>query len=248
MTNRCDIMKRQALLICNSDASGAQHDIEKWKKYLQSANGGSWNLAEIESKVNPSLDEVKDFLRRIKDDGNDFVIVAYAGHGEWKRSTNIELNPVGETIREDAFYNLAPRQIICLDCCRGVSQIELFDEAQERMFSATVRGSIRAAYDRRMMQADPQQVILYACQIGESAYGDNAGGYYTNNLIRQAREFLPNKDFQTVNYAHNLAAPLTTDETCRKAGKNQHPDMVCGRSVNDKQLIIGVSTKMFRVF
>ena len=235
-------------MICNNDASGAQHDIEKWKKYLQSANGGSWIEGEIESKVNPSLEEVRFFLRRILRDNPDFVFVAYAGHGEWKRSTNIELNPGGETIREGEFFNLAPRQIICLDCCRGVSQIELFDEAQERMFSATVRGSIREAYDLRMMQADPQQVILYACQVGESAYGDNNGGYYTNNLIRQSREFLPNRDFQTVNYAHNLAALLTTNETRRKTGRDQHPDMVCGRSVSDKQLIIGVSTKMFRLF
>ena len=241
-------MKRQAILICNNDASGAQHDMEKWKKYLQSANGGSWNQGEIESKVNPSLEEVRNLLRCVSGDNPDFVFVAYAGHGEWKRSTNIELNPRGETIREEEFFNLAPRQIICLDCCRGVSQIELFDEAQERMFSATVRSSIREAYDLRMMQADPQQVILYACQVGESAYGDNNGGYYTNNLIRQSREFLPNKDFQTVNYAHNLAAPLTTNETRRKTGRDQHPDMVCGRSVSDKQLIIGVSTKMFRLF
>lgn len=241
-------MKRQAILICNNDASGAQHDMEKWKKYLQSANGGSWIQGEIESKVNPSLEEVRNLLRCVSGDNPDFVFVAYAGHGEWKRSTNIELNPRGETIREEEFFNLASRQIICLDCCRGVSQIELFDEAQERMFSATVRSSIREAYDLRMMQADPQQVILYACQVGESAYGDNNGGYYTNNLIRQSREFLPNKDFQTVNYAHNLAAPLTTNETRRKTGRDQHPDMVCGRSVSDKQLIIGVSTKMFRLF
>lgn len=240
-------MKRQALLICNNDASGAQHDIEKWKKFLQSATGGSWNPGEIESKINPSLKEVGDFLCHIKGENPDFVLVAYAGHGEWRRTTNLELNPGGEIIREAEFFNLAPRQLICLDCCRGVSQIELFDEDQERTFSATIRDAIRKAYDIRMMQADPQQVILYACQVGESAYGDNHGGYYTNNLIRQAREFLPNKDFQTVNRAHNLAAPLTTDETRRKEGRDQNPDMACGRSVCDKQLIIGVSTRMFRI-
>lgn len=241
-------MKRKALLICNNGASGAQHDIEKWSKYFQSTNGGAWFLSEIESKVNPSLSDVNDTIQKIKLAQYDFVIVVYAGHGEWKRSTNLELNPKGEIINERAFYNLASREILCLDCCRGISSLtEMVDEAQERMFSLNQRASIREAYDRRMMQADAQQVNLYACRIGESAYGDNDGGYYTNNLLEQAMNFFPNKTYQTVNQAHNMAAPLTTLETKSKNGKDQHPDIVDGRSITSKQLIIGISNSMFRI-
>lgn len=178
-------MKRSALLICNNDASGAQHDIEKWRKFLESTNGGAWHSGEIVSKVNPSLAEVQEIINVMRYIQNDFVIVVYAGHGEWKRSTTLELNPNGETIQETAFYDLAPRQIISLDCCRGIAPLtEVVDEAHERLFSANQRSTIRDAYDHRMMEAYTQQVILYACQKGESAYGDSDGGFYTNNFVK----------------------------------------------------------------
>lgn len=241
-------MKRQSLLICNNDASGAQHDIDKWRIFLQSTNGGCWHLCEIESMVNPSLEEVEEQIRRIRYDNYDFVIVVYAGHGEWERSTNIELNPQGETISEEAFNNLATRQINCFDCCRGTGpSVEMVDEARERMFSASQRSTIREIYDNRMMYAYPQQINLYACQVGESAYGDDGGGYYTNNLLRYATDFLPGSDFQTINRAHNIAALLTTAETSRKVRRDQHPDMIDSRVVSSRQLIIGISTRCFRI-
>lgn len=241
-------MKRFALLICNNTASGATHDIIKWQKFLESTNGGAWRSSEIDSKVNPSLSEVRNTIQIIKLIEYDFVIVVYAGHGEWKRTTSLELNPQGEIIQENEFFNLAPREIICLDCCRGVSPLtEMVDEAQERMFSDDQRNAIRNMYDHRMMEAYPQQVNLYACQIGESAYGDSNGGFYTNNLLDQAINFLPNNTYQTVNCAHNMAAPLTTVETRSKVGKDQHPDIVDARCISNKQLILGISNKTFRL-
>ncbi len=242
-------MKRSALLICNNDASGATHDIDKWEKFLVSGEGGAWERAEIQKCVNPSLAELRSALYRIKGDGNDFVIVAFAGHGEWKRSTVLEINPAGESISETAFNNLASREIVCLDCCRGVSRLsESATEAQLRMFSANQRSYLRQAYDNRMMQALPQIVKLYACQVGESAYGDNSGGFYTNHLLDKATDLLPNTDFQTVVRAHNLAAPLTTQETLIKEGEQQHPDIAQARCTMQNQLIISISTKMFRIY
>lgn len=241
-------MKRFALLICNNTASGATHDIVKWQRFLESTNGGAWKTNEIVPKVNPSLSDVRNTIELIKLVKYDFLIVVYAGHGDWKRTTNLELNPRGEIIQESEFFNLAPREIICLDCCRGVSPLtEVVDEAQERMFSDSQRDTIRGMYDRRMMEAYPQQVNLYACQVGESAYGDSNGGFYTNNLLDQANHFLPNETYQTVNCAHIMASPLTTAETLAKVGKDQHPDMVAARYMFNKQLIIGISNKMFRV-
>lgn len=242
-------MKRFALLICNNTASGATHDIIKWQKFLESTNGGAWRPSEIDPKVNPSLSEVRNTIQIIKLIKYDFVIVVYAGHGAWKRTTSLELNPQGEIIQENEFFNLAPREIICLDCCRGVSPLtEMVDGAHERMFSDDQKKTIRDMYDQRMMEAYPQQVNLYACQIGESAYGDSKGGFYTNNLLDQATNFLPNNIYQTVNCAHNMAAPLTTKETRSKVGKDQHPDMVDARCISDKQLIIGISNKLFKLF
>lgn len=186
-------------------------------------------------------------LSDIKNNEYDFVLVAFAGHGEWKRSTILEINPAGESINENEFNNLAPREIVCFDCCRGITRItESATEAQLRMFSAVQRDSLRQAYDNRMMQAMPQIVKLYACQVGECAYGNNNGGFYTNNLIDSATNFLPNTDFQTITRAHNIASPLTTQETWTKEGKWQHPDMIEARCTIQNQLIISVSAKLFR--
>jgi hypothetical protein len=241
-------MKRKALLICNNDASGATHDIDKWEKFLLSGTGGAWEKTEIEKKVNPTKADLLSLLRTISGSNYDFVIVAYAGHGEWSRSTILEINPAGETINEAELNNLAPREIICLDCCRGVSPIrEVADEAELRMFSADQRSLLRQAYDNRMMQAQSQIVKLYACQVGQCAYGDNHGGYYTNHLLDKATDLLPNTDYQTIERAHNMAAHLTTQETRTKVGKLQEPDMASARLTTRQQLIISVSTKMFRI-
>ena len=241
-------MKRKALLICNNDASGATHDIDKWRKYLLSGGGGAWVDGEIERLVNPSLSDLNATLSRVRRENNNFVLVVFAGHGEWKRNTLLEINPQGEEIDETEFNNLALREIVCLDCCRGISRLtESAVEAELRFFSATQRSSLRQAYDNRMMQADPQQVNLYACKVGQCAYGDNDGGFYTNNLLDAAQDFLPNRDFQTINRAHNIAAPLTTMETRSREGKLQEPVMTEGRCVSSRQLIIGVSTKMYRI-
>ena len=241
-------MKRKALLICNNDASGATHDIDKWRKFLLSGGGGAWENSEIERLVNPTLSYLYATLSRVSRENNDFVLVVFAGHGEWKRSTLLEINPQGDEISEAAFNNLATREIVCLDCCRGVSRLtESAVEAELRFFSANQRSSLRQTYDKRMMEAEPQQVNLYACKVGQCAYGDNDGGFYTNNLLGAAHDFLPNSEFQTINRAHNIAAPLTTNETRSREGKLQEPVMTDGRCVTSRQLIIGVSTKMYRI-
>lgn len=241
-------MKRKAVLVCNNDASGATHDIDKWRKYLLSGGGGAWVDGEIERLVNPTLTHLTSTLERVKRENNDFVIVVFAGHGEWERTTLLEINPQGEEVSETAFNNLSTREIVCLDCCRGVNRLtESSVEAELRMFSANQMDSLRQAYDNRMMQAYPQQVNLYACKVGQCAYGDNNGGFYTNNLIEAAHDFLPNSDFQTINRAHNIAAPQTTIETRLRECALQEPEMAEGRCVTNRQLIIGVSTKMFRI-
>lgn len=241
-------MKRKALLICNNGAGGATHDIDKWQNFLLSGEGGVWERTEISLCVNPSRIELLKAINIIKASGFDFVLVAFAGHGEWKRSTILEINPSGESISESEFNNLAPREIVCLDCCRGISRIaESATEVQLRMFSANQKAYLRQIYDSRMMQAVPQIVKLYACQVGESAYGDNDGGFYTNNLIDKASDFLPNTNFQTVVRAHNLASTLTTNETWIKVGEPQHPDIVEARCAAQNQLIIGINAGIYRL-
>lgn len=241
-------MKRHALLIANADAAGAQNDINNWKKFLRSGVGGAWHENEIQVLTNPSKAYLEVTLYLTKDANYDFVIVVYAGHGGWERTTILEINPKGETVNENDLKGLAPREILSLDCCRATSIItDILNEAQLKMFSETTRSSIRARYEARTMQAVAQQVTLYACSVGECAYCTNEGGYYTKNLLRQSAA-VPYNEFRTINQAHNAAAPGTTKEVCEKENQDQHPDISMVRCLTSQQLIIGIDTTTFRTY
>lgn len=241
-------MKRHALLIANLDAAGAQNDINNWKKFLQSGTGGAWNETEIEVLTNPSKAYLEVVLYRTKDENYDFVIVVYAGHGGWERSTCLEINPKGETVNETQLKGLASREILSLDCCRATSMMtDILNETQLKMFSETIRSSLRLRYDARMMQAIAQQVTLYACSVGECAYCTNEGGYYTKNLLRQCAS-VPYNEFRTINQAHNAAAPATTQEVHAKENQDQHPDISMVRCLTSQQLIIGIDTTSFLIY
>ena len=241
-------MKRQALLIGNVDATGAQNDLLNWDKFLKSGRGGAWRNHEIQIISNPSKAYLQAWLKIIKDGNYDFVLVAYAGHGGWERSTILEINPDGETINEVDLKGLAPREILSLDCCRGTgAATQIVDEALEKSFSAETYSNIRARYDTRMMQAIPQQVTLYACSIGESAYCTNEGGYYTKNLLKQSAA-TPVNQFIMINQAHNNAAPATNNEVLAKENRIQTPDVSCVRCLTSQQLIIGINTSSFRFY
>lgn len=242
-------MKRQALLIGNMDATGAQIDINNWKKYLQSGIGGAWKELEIKVLTDPSRVTLRTWLNFIKSDLNDFVLVAFAGHGNWTRSTNLYINPQDEYISESELKDLAPRQIICLDCCRGIARVpDVVNEAHLKFFSENDLDKIRTRYDRRMMQADQQQVTLYACSIGESAYCTaSGGGYYTKNLLSECAS-LSGDEFLTVNRAHNLSAPVTTNEVKHIESKDQHPDISAVRCPSSQQLILGIRPSSYSIF
>lgn len=241
-------MKRKALLFGNTTAAGAQNDLLNWKTFLKCGRGGAWQDYEIQILSNPSKTYLQAWLKIIKDGDYDFVLVAYAGHGGWERSTILEINPEGETINEVELKGLAPREILSLDCCRGTgAATQIVDEALEKSFSADTFSNIRARYDSRMMQASPQQVTLYACSIGESAYCTNDGGYYTKNLLKQSAA-TPSDKYVTINQAHYYAALSTKNEVMIKENRIQTPDIACARCLTDQQLIIGIDTSVFRIY
>ena len=241
-------MKRQALLFGNTTAAGAQNDLLNWKSFLKSGRGGGWMDFEIHILSNPSKAYLQAWLNIIKNGGYDFVLVAYAGHGGWERSTILEINPDGETINEVELKGLAPREILSLDCCRGTgSATQIVDEALEKSFSADSYSNIRVRYDNRMMQASPQQVTLYACSIGECAYCTNDGGYYTKNLLKHSSA-TPANQFITINQAHYSAAQATKNEVRVKENEIQTPDIACARCMTNQQLIIGIDTSSFRIY
>lgn len=241
-------MNRKALLIGNSNGlQGVKKDISKWKLFLTSDFGGRWFPGEIEVMMNPRKTELLSKVNSIKG-LYDFVIVVFSGHGAYSRSNNtiLEINGEEETICENDLKYLACRQISVFDCCRGIISIQDINESIKAFNMKNQRSTcIREDYEKRIMQSIPQQISLYACSIGESAYDSNDGGYYTKNLLSSTNLFVDNQHFLTVGIVHQAGAQRTTNEVFEKEQAVQRPDAFLPKCLSSQQLIISINPRNY---
>lgn len=236
-------MNRKALLIGNSNGlPGVKKDISKWHSFLMSNLGGRWFSSEIDIEMNPSKTMLLSKLDSMKNK-YDFVIIVYSGHGAYSKETILEINNKEELIFENNLKNIAPRQISVFDCCRGIVQMgDLIDESSRTFDTKSqVYADIRQDYETRIMKAIPQQISLYACSIGESAYDSNDGGYYTKNLLKSTNLFVDEQRFLTVGMAHQAGAIRTTNEVMEKENAIQKPDACLPKCLTSQQLIISIN-------
>ena len=240
-------MNRKALLIGNSNGlSGVKKDISNWQSFLMSDIGGRWLLPEeIDIKMNPSKAELLTILNSMKNK-YDFVIVIYSGHGAYSRGTILEINSKEEYIYESDLKGIAPRQISVFDCCRAlVTQDSISESLRTFSIKDQAISNIRQAYETRIMMSNPQQISLYACSIGESAYDSNDGGYYTKNLLKSTNLFVDEQRFLTVGMAHQAGALRTTSEVFEKEKAIQRPDAFLPKCITSQQLIISINPKYY---
>lgn len=240
-------MNRKALLIGNSNGlSGVKKDISNWHSYLMSDIGGKWFPSEIDVEMNPSKISLMSKINMLKN-RYDFVIVVYSGHGAYSKGTILEINSKEEYVYESDLKGIAPRQISVFDCCRGV--VTMQDSIEESLRNMSVKNqftlNIRQDYENRIMQAIPQQISLYACSIGESAYDSNEGGYYTKNLLKSTNLFVDEQRFLTVGMAHQPGALRTTSEVFEKENAIQRPDAFLPKCITSQQLIISINPKYY---
>jgi len=239
-------MKRKALLIGNtSGLGGVTADMNAWRKFLCSDQGGCWNDDEIIMRTNISYANLHMLIQAIKEEHNDFVIVVFSGHGGVREDQILYLNSSDETILESELKGLAQRQITELDCCRVR---EAAVESRTRLFSnggvirdnVDQRARIRALYDRRIMQACPQQVTLYACSLGESAYDNGSYGYFTHNLLAVAQE-VGDYDYKTIYDIMPEAQRRTIYNVFQHEMANQHPTVAKPRCLPSQDLILSIN-------
>lgn len=236
-------MKRRAFLIGNSRGlRGVKKDIVNFQTFLMGRYGGAWKRSEIVTMMNPALSDLRQRINTIKEEGNDFVIVMFSGHGGYQRQTVLEING-NEKITESELFNLAPRQISIFDCCRVVEDYSAGLESlnESKLFSVNDSiDTIRQRYDERIMQALPQQNKLYACKIGQCAHDsdDGSGAYYLKNLIKYAKAIT--EPFGLVGHVHEDAADATSVEVLVNKGENQDPVATVLKVLTSQQLIISL--------
>jgi hypothetical protein len=226
-------MQKRILIIGNSSGlPGVKVDVQNYKVFFKSAYGGNWYESEIIEKLNPTKDDILSELNSLKNMNLDYLIVVFSGHGGQARDTVLELNDKPEYLSEERFSGLAVRQLLIYDCCRtfSASLLEsIKNRLEQKAYSST---STKERYERRILQAVPQTVSLYACAIGETAHDTSSGGAYSKALIDGA---IGTAEFTAVGVAHMRAAEQTTREF-----PDQHPDAVLPRCLSTETLILGI--------
>ncbi len=235
-------MKRKALLIGNTEGlNGVQVDLNKFKAFLLSETGGNWYEKEIDTLVNPQKTILKNNLDSIRNQKYDYCIVVFSGHGGYLRQTVLEINGQHEQIEESSLKNLSSRQLNIYDCCR-VQLRPVFEGYAQDSLANLIRKSqstVRERYDKRIMQAIPQQVSLYACSIGEYSYDTSTGGVYLSNLLDAAKKISHGHAFKSVGLAHQESIE-PTQKFASSQGSKQNPDAILPKCLSDQQLVISI--------
>jgi hypothetical protein len=227
-------MVKRILLLGNDDGlPGVKVDMQKYRKFFKSPWGGEWMDYEIIERLNIKKSTLETELATLKGLRLDYLIVIFSGHGGENRGTYLEINASGESIHENILLSLASRQINVHDCCRSYPEEitkSVVNLLERKAFSAV---NTRERYERRIMQAAPQQLRLYACSIGEYSYDTSDGGVYSKHLI--ASSINRDSEYTTVGVAHANAKVLTTAER-----SDQHPDAILPRLPQAQELILGI--------
>lgn len=234
-------MNKRILLIGNDKGlPGVKVDLANYRNFFKSPYGGNWYDTEITEMLNPTKIKLKSALEIFKFTSLDYFIVIFSGHGGQERETILELNSQGETIGESELHDIACRQLNIFDCCRCYPEpiskgLQL--EALEKLFTEF---NTRSKFEKRISESVHQQVLLYACSIGEYSYDTSDGGIYSQYLLKAANNIVG--DFKLLGTAHDEASIKTIEKTKNSTIYDpQNPEAILPRCLTSQQLIIGVN-------
>lgn len=238
-------MKRKAVLIGNtSGLQGVQVDIARFTTFLKSNPGGAWYDSEIDVLENEKKIVLLQKIDELKKQSLDYLVVLFSGHGgQYLRQTILEINGAGESIEEIQLRRMAERQLNIYDCCRSISTTVQKSFAMDSL-SFSLRESANRArkrYEERIMQAIPQQALLYSCSVGQVSYDTADGGVYLSNLLKAAKTFSSDQSFKLVGLAHEEAMAPTTENSLKEKHGRQVPEAVLPKCLSSQQLVISMN-------
>lgn len=233
--------KRILIVSYAGDLAGIKSDVNNYYTFFTSHVGGEWNNGEIRILSDTSVTEVMREILYYRLSKLDYFIFVFCGHGASRNNeVAMQINDTDPLLMESSIMGVAPRQLSIFDCCREkeYDDVETISEVRDHSlfsFGGKLYGNVRERYENRIMQSVPQSACLYACSIGESAEGNNSGGFYSYNLLKAARHITDDREFKTVGLCHT--------EACRLLGKKsaiQHPDYKLPRCLVNNSLIFSI--------
>lgn len=233
-------MTRKALIISNPGEKGDENycegvnvDVQNYKNFLMSAEGGWWYESEIVCLEKPTPELLNKWLQQMKN--IEYTIIVFCGHGySYENDTIIELNK-DCGYNSNSLKNGANKRIIILDCCRVVSNYLMHEKIYE--YASAIKKSVidsisaRLYYDELIQKCSKGVVVAYSCDMDETAGDDSKnGGYYSYSLLQAARGFAEKsiyKSHESIVSVHNKAA----ESTKFKSGGTQNPQIEKPRSL-----------------
>lgn len=195
-------MTRQAILIGAVNVKpilpGVNQDLIDIKKYLISDAGGAWKEDEIIILKDESLEIVKRTIAAAK--YKDYVFITCSGHGEHRLSsltdnTVMYLNEK-DTIQINEINPQNKRHLVIVDVCRTLVK-EL--DRQSALYESRIYNSINKSYidyrkvfENAVMQTTEGRIVVYSCNINQTAGDDGKGGVFTQELLKSHNNFRPN--------------------------------------------------------
>lgn len=185
-------MRRKALLIGDFGSkdgylSGVEYDLNNYANFLKSLRGGAWCDSEISIYCNASRDTILKEIMEIKQGVYDIVFAVFTGHGRYDNGEKCRMLSINdEEISEKKLWDLAPKQILILDSCSFLPNIAQESTKLNSLLLESRNSLARLArqkYENFCSQCPPQQIYLYASEIGTFANDTENGGLYSINLL-----------------------------------------------------------------
>lgn len=164
--------------------NGVAVDLETFKEFLMSPQGGAWKEKEIITLYDPSLARINAVFPWMH---AHYMITYFSGHGSADIYGNrfLQLSN-GESFKDIELLNSSPRQLILVDACRNVTVGVGISGLREQYSNFTGDPDSRNArklYDFWIKASKPGKVIIHSTQHNTSAYDTPSGGAFTQNLI-----------------------------------------------------------------
>jgi hypothetical protein len=141
-----------------------------------------------------------------------------------------------ETIEQEQLFSIAPRQVSIFDCCRYVGPETVLEEYAADSLSKIAKADlVRSRFDARIMKSIPQEIVLYACSVGQYSYDTPKGAIYLQNLLWAASALSADENVKTVGRAHSEASAATMATT-----RGQTPEAILPKCLSNQQLILSI--------
>ena len=205
---------------------GVSLDLQNYKDFLMSPNGGGWYENEITVLQDRSLLDIKFALLLRKREFNDIVFTVFSGHGDYDDIENycrrFEVSK-NETILEKDLLGLSKKQILICDACSGLRSKEITTDTKNIINSSSIHENeylvkkAREKYERLCLSCPEQTLRFYAAEVGTFAEDTSKGGRYSNALL-DTLKYIPTET--NIFQAHNIAAKRVRQESMEQ----QRPD------------------------